>query len=119
MGNREWFTDVDWERCLFFKVGQRGMEDARIPPGASIFVDPQGEIENGDVVLLELFGVTKLAWIKRDGKDWHFAFSKERGDGVCCSQDDFDNGDVKVIGKAVSFMAKPKNGTKTKRRNEK
>jgi len=110
MGNREWFTDVDWERYLLFKVGSKGMEDARIPPGASIFVDPKGKIEDGDVVLFELFGITKLAWIKRYGKDWHFAFSKERGDGVCCSQDDFDDGDLRIIGKVVSYMTKPKSG---------
>lgn len=112
MDNREWFADVDWERCLFFKVGQRGMEDARIPPGASVLVDPQGEIEDGDVVLLELFGVTKLAWVKRNGRNWKFIFSKKPGDGVRCSQKDFYNGDLRIIGKVVSYITKPKSGSR-------
>lgn len=87
------------------------MEEADIPDGAQVLVNPLGEAANGDAVIAEYFGDVMIKWIYWDrdgGGELRSASTKYPPRRF--SRDDINNGNFVYLGKVCFAGNKPKKG---------
>lgn len=87
------------------------MEEAAIPDGSQILVNPMLEANDGDVVVAEYFGDVMLKWLywHRDGGG-ELRSSSTKYPARSFTREDVDNGNFVYLGKVCHVLNKPRRG---------